>query len=68
MEGEDCSCSHGEQAEFDEFTEKFEKEFSLMTCLSGSGCLVCEDIEAWFVDSGASFHMTGMSSMFLSFS
>jgi hypothetical protein len=51
-----------------EFTEKFEKEFSLMTCLSSSGCLVCEDIEAWFVDNDASRHMTGMKSVFLSFS
>jgi hypothetical protein len=54
--------------EVDDFVEKFEKEFSLMTCLSGSGCLVCEDIEAWFVDNGASRHMMGMRSVFLSFS
>jgi hypothetical protein len=43
-----------------EFTEKFEKELSLMICNLGSGCPVFEDIEAWFVDSGASQHMTGM--------
>jgi hypothetical protein len=34
----------------------------------GSGCSVFEDIEVWFVDSGASRHMTGMRSMFLSLS
>jgi hypothetical protein len=50
-----------------EFAEKFE-EFSLMACLAGSGCLVCADIDAWFVDSGASRHMTRMRSVFLSFS
>jgi hypothetical protein len=37
-----------------EFTKKFEKEFSLMTFPSGSGCPVFEDIEVWFVESGAS--------------
>jgi hypothetical protein len=45
-------------AEVVEFTEKFEKEFSLMTCLSGSGSAEFGDIGAWFVDNGASRHMT----------
>jgi len=31
----------------------------------GSGCLVFEDIESWFVDCGASRHMTGLRSVFL---
>jgi hypothetical protein len=37
-----------------------------MTGPLGSGCPVFEDIEAWFVDNGASRHMTGMRSVFLS--
>jgi hypothetical protein len=39
-----------------------------MTGPVGSGCLVFEDIEVWFVDSGASRHMTRMRSVFLSLS
>jgi hypothetical protein len=54
-------------SEVDAFVEKFE-EFSLMACLSGSSCLVCMDIDAWFMDSGAYWHMTRMRSVFLSFS
>ena len=34
----------------------------------GSDCLVFEDIEVWFVDSGASRHMIGMRLVFLSLS
>lgn len=49
-----------------EFTERYERELSLMTSPLGSGCLTFEDIELWFVDSGASWHMTGMRSVFLS--
>jgi hypothetical protein len=41
-----------------EFAKKFEKEFSLMTGPMGSGCPVFEDIEAWFVNNGASRHMS----------
>ena len=37
-----------------EFVERHEKEFSLMASFVGNGCLVFEDIEVWFVDSGAS--------------
>jgi hypothetical protein len=37
-----------------EFNEKFEKEFSLMTCISGSSSAKFGDIRAWFVDNGAS--------------
>jgi hypothetical protein len=48
-----------------DFTEKFEKEFSLMAGPIGSGYLVFEDIELWFVDSGASRHMTGLRSFVL---
>jgi hypothetical protein len=40
--------------EIAEFAERYEREFSLMTGPVGSGCLVFEDIESWFVDSGAS--------------
>jgi len=50
-----------------EFTKKFE-EFSLVACLAGIGCLGCTSTLAWFLDSGASRHVTGMRSIFLSFS
>jgi hypothetical protein len=52
--------------EIDNFAEKLEKEFSLVSCLSGSGSAKFRDIGAWIVDSGSSCHMTGMRSMFLS--
>jgi hypothetical protein len=52
-------------AEVAEFAQRYEKEFSLMTRPMGSGCLTFEDIESWFVDSGASRHMTGLRSVFL---
>jgi hypothetical protein len=54
--------------EIDDFAEKFEKEFSLVSCLSGSGSAEFGDIGAWVVDSGSSRHMTGMRLMFLSVS
>jgi phosphatidate phosphatase PAH1 len=50
-----------------EFTEKFDKNFSLMACLAGIGCLECTCILAWFLDSGSSRHMTGMRYVFLIF-
>jgi hypothetical protein len=46
-----------------EFAERYEREFSLMT--SPRGCLAFKDIESWFVDSGASQHMTGLRLVFL---
>jgi hypothetical protein len=51
-----------------EFVERHEREFSLMTGALGSGCLVFEDIEVWFMDSGYSWHMTGMRLVFLGLS
>jgi len=30
-----------------------------------SGCLLFKDIESWFVDSGYSWHMNGLRSIFL---
>jgi hypothetical protein len=54
--------------EIDEFSEKFEEQFSLVTSLSSSSVAKLEDIGAWFVDSGSSRHMTGMKSVFLSVS
>jgi hypothetical protein len=48
--------------------EKFEKEFSLMACLAGIGCLGCTFPHAWFLDNGASRNMTRMMSIFLNFS
>jgi hypothetical protein len=54
--------------EITEFVERHEREFSLMIISLGSGCLVFEDIEVWFMDSGASRHITGMRLVFLSLS
>jgi len=54
--------------EINDFAMKFEKKFSLVACLSGSGSATFGDIGAWFVDSGSSRHMMGMRSMFLSVS
>jgi hypothetical protein len=34
----------------------------------GLNSVVYEDIEVWFMDSGSSHHMTGMRSIFLTFS
>jgi hypothetical protein len=48
-----------------DFAKKFEEEFSLMAGPVGSGCLMFEDIESWFLDSGASRHMTRLRSVFL---
>ena len=50
------------------FSKKFEKEFSLMPCFGGIGCLGCNGSLAWFLDSGASRHMTGMRNVFLIYS
>jgi hypothetical protein len=36
-------------------------EFSLIIGALGIGCLVFENIEVWFVDSGYSLDMTRMS-------
>jgi hypothetical protein len=54
--------------EIDDFAEKFEEEFSLVSFLSSNSFAGYEDIGAWIVDSGSSRHMTGMRSMFLSVS
>jgi hypothetical protein len=52
--------------EIDDFVEKFEKEFFIVSCLLGSGSAEFGDIGAWIVDSGSSLHMKGMRSMSLS--
>jgi hypothetical protein len=46
-------------------TERLGKEYFLMV---GLGKVIYEDIEEWFMDSGSSRHMTGMRSIFLTFS
>jgi hypothetical protein len=48
-----------------EFAQRYVKEFSLMTGPMGNGCLTFEDIEPWFVHSGASRHMARLRSVFL---
>lgn len=54
--------------EIDDSTEKYEKEFSLIACVSGSSIVVYEDNGLWLVNSRASSHMTGMRSVFHSVS
>jgi hypothetical protein len=52
-----------------EFVERHEREFFfLMIGPLGSGFLVFEDIEVWFVDSGAFRHMKRMRLVFPSLS
>jgi hypothetical protein len=45
--------------------EIFDKEYFLM---AGLNRVIYEDIKEWFVGSGSSHHMTGMRSIFLTFS
>ena len=54
--------------EADDFAERFENDFSLVSCLFGIGVSGAwlEDKDAWVVDSGASSHMMGIRSVFLS--
>jgi hypothetical protein len=52
--------------DFVDFTKKYEREFSLMSGSIGSGCTMFEKIEVWFMDNGASRHMTRMRFVFLS--
>jgi hypothetical protein len=47
-------------AEVDEFTARFEREFSLLICLSMSAA----STNVWYIDSGASSHMTGVHEHF----
>jgi hypothetical protein len=51
--------------EVNSLAERFEKEYFLMV---GLNRVTYEDIEEWFMDSGSSHHMTGMRSIFLTFS
>lgn len=53
--------------EVDDYVERFEKKFSLVSYLLGNGGAVYEDTGAWFVNNGSSHHMMGMRSVFLSF-
>jgi hypothetical protein len=65
---EEAQVATTTSTEIDEFAEKFEEEFSLVASLSSNSVAELEDIGAWFVDNGSSFHMIGMRSMFLSVS
>jgi hypothetical protein len=47
----------------EEFTHRFEKEHSLTACLSSSAYSTC----IWYIDSGASRHMTGVREYFTEF-
>ena len=47
-------------ADVEDFASMFEREFSLIACLSAcSGSSRC-----WYIDSGASAHMTGVREVF----
>jgi hypothetical protein len=48
--------------EVDEFAARFENEFSLIACLSSSA----SSGGVWYIDSGASSHMTGVRDYFSS--
>ena len=54
-------------AEVEEFSERFEREFSFMACLGGFGCMGYSGSLTWFLDSGATRNMTGMRNVFLSY-
>ena len=47
----------------DDFPSRFENEFSLVVCLATS--TVSDSM--WYIDSGASRHMTGVRDCFLEF-
>ena len=47
--------------EVDEFSTRFEKEFSLVTCLSSSMAS-----SVWYIDSGATCHMRVVRELFTS--
>ena len=40
----------------EEFSHKFEKEYSLLVCLSSRA----SSTSIWYIDSGASYHMAGV--------
>jgi hypothetical protein len=44
----------------EEFTHRFEKEYSLLVCLSSRA----SSTSIWYIDSGASCHMTGVREYF----
>jgi hypothetical protein len=45
----------------EEFSTRFEKEFSLLVCLSSRA----SSTSVWYIDSGASCHMTGVCEYFI---
>ena len=47
-------------ADMEEFSSKFDREFSLVTCLAT--CSVSSSV--WYIDSGASTHMSGVRECF----
>jgi hypothetical protein len=47
-------------ADVEEFTHKFEKEYSLLVCLSSRA----SSTSIWYIDSGASRHMTSVREYF----
>ena len=50
-----------------EFTKKFEKEFSSITCPTCNVFLGCRDTLPWFLDSGGFQNMMEMRYIFLNF-
>ena len=52
-------------AEIENFSEKFKKEFSLVSIVSSGDSNNFEYNRTWIVDSGATSHMTGMLDTFM---
>ena len=50
--------------EVGDFAKEFEKEFSLVSILSDSSVAESLDTGAWYMDSGAARHMTGIRAVF----
>ena len=48
----------------DEFTSRFDEDFTRIACLSSSGI---RNIGVWYINSGASSHMIGVRKYFSSY-
>ena len=55
-------------ATVEEFSKRFENNFSFMAFLGVFGCIGFSGNLAWFLDSGATRNMTRMRNVFLSYS
>ena len=51
-------------AEVGDFAKEFEREFALVSILSNSSVAESLDTGAWYIDRGATRHMTGIRAVF----